>query len=208
MGDFVVQSDQDDNVMKPQPDLQRALDALNVEVSAVNLYAKYFELTWTGMGDVHVFQSAAKPTNVLAIDMHRGLTEQLDCVSLGVRCKSAFLPEVRDALRAFFDSASCQIAYGEGNFLPKFHEMTDPSRYPHHISESSYMQRRHLYVMGELVPDPIERDAQVQTAQLDIAVTAARPGNQIARAARAVKSVLFEFSVVAAAIAFCYWFFG
>ncbi len=143
MIDFVTWFGDGDDDFSENAVLKTALSALGVTVDLRALYVSYFERTSVGTGDVYAYQPTEKSKSIFAVDLYRGLTDQMDIVSFAVGCDEHCLPVVRDKLRSFFDGASCQVHYEEANYLPRFRRMIDAKTYPLIIEESGYKQQLH-----------------------------------------------------------------
>jgi hypothetical protein len=143
MVDLVTWLGDGDNDIYENENLKIVLDTLGIAVDLRALYAAYFEKTSIGSGDVYAFRPNKESKNVFAVDMYRGLTDQMDIVSLAVGCEEQCLSIVRRELRSFFDSASCQVHYEEASYSAYLHSMLDQSTYPVIIEESGYEQKLH-----------------------------------------------------------------
>ncbi|WP_122846518.1 hypothetical protein, partial [Pseudomonas viridiflava] len=105
-----------------------------------HMHEKYFFQLKVGQGDVYAFVNEHQPENVLAIDMYRGLTDQLDIVSIFVRSAPKTAALVRAQLRGLSDAASCQVIYKEASVLPELQKLLDVSNYPFTLAKSGYKQ--------------------------------------------------------------------
>ena len=144
MCDLVVYPDPSGDDWIPNADLQAVLDSLGVSADIGGLYEQFFTEPRLGRGDVFAFQNRTAPGNVFVIDMYQDLTNQVDFVSLALRCDARAAPAVRKHIRAFFDAASIQAGYEEANCSLRFRNMFDREQYPRRIEESGYLQQWHL----------------------------------------------------------------
>lgn len=143
MVDFVAWFGDGDNDFSENEALRVVLNTLGVTVDLRALYAAYFERTSVGSGDVYVYRPDKGSKNVFAVDLYRGLTDQMDIVSFAVGCDEHCFPVIRSQLRSFFDEASCQVHYEEASNLSRLWRMIDPRSYPILIEESGYEQQLH-----------------------------------------------------------------
>ncbi|WP_338525241.1 hypothetical protein NUH87_06255 [Pseudomonas batumici] len=111
------------------------------EAEIAALYDLYFDGTPIGQGDVHAFINNTQPENMMAFDLYRGLTDQLDVIAVVISVSRERVTQVKPLLRQVFDLASCQIHYEEGSLLQAFKEMTNVEGYPKVIEESGYRQQ-------------------------------------------------------------------
>lgn len=105
------------------------------------LYDLYFDRTPTGHGDVYAFLSSHQPESLLAFDLYKDPTDQLDIVTVGVCAPSDAAAQVKPLLRSAFDQASCQILYEEGNILQRVQQMIDPRGYPKSFGNGAFRQQ-------------------------------------------------------------------
>lgn len=146
MSDFVTWFGSGDSDFAENAMLQAALNALGATVDLRTLYVAYFEQTPVGTGDVYVYQPSKDSKNVFALDLYRGLTDQMDIVSFAVGCDEDCHPVVREKLRAFFDGASCQVHYEEASYSSRLRSMIDAKTYPVTVGDSGYQQLiHHIY---------------------------------------------------------------
>ena len=143
MTDFVTWPSDEGKELSENKELHSALNVLDIYIDLRTLHANYFERTPIGSGDVYVYHPNKDSTNIFAVDLYRGLTDQLDIVSFAVRCEERCLTVVRSKLRSFFDQASCQVHYEEASYSPRLRKMIDPKTYPVIIDESGYEQQMH-----------------------------------------------------------------
>ncbi|EKE75247.1 hypothetical protein B3C1_08221 [Gallaecimonas xiamenensis 3-C-1] len=140
MSDLVNWHGNRDDDFEANKEIQSAVELLGLEVDVKLLHNEYFNKIKVGQGDIYLFVSRCSPDNLFAIDMYRGLTDQLDIVTIFFRATPDLATAVKEKLRYFFDSASCQIAYEEANYLPRLQQLLNESRYPFLIEESNYQQ--------------------------------------------------------------------
>ncbi len=141
MPDLVSWIGEEEDTCIANPDLSEALKLLGIQVDLVDLYERFFSDIPVGKGDVYLFQSSATEVNEFAIDLYRGMTDQMDVVKIGIRCKVELIPDISHSIRSFFDSASCQVHFEQASFSKYFNEMIDGERYPKTIKETRYEQQ-------------------------------------------------------------------
>ncbi|MDU4253103.1 hypothetical protein [Pseudomonas sp.] len=105
------------------------------------LYDLYFDQTPVGQGNVYVFLGNDQPESLLAFDLYREPTDQLDIVTVGVCVPADAVAQIKPLLRSAFDQASCQILYEEGNILQGVQQLIDPSGYPKSIGNGALHQQ-------------------------------------------------------------------
>lgn len=140
MADLVSWQGDGDDDLEVRKEIQAVIDLMGLDVDIRHMHEKYFFQLKVGQGDVYAFVNEHQPENVLAIDMYRGLTDQLDIVSIFVRSAPKIAVVVRAQLRGLFDAASCQVIYKEASVLPELQKLLDVSNYPFTLAESGYKQ--------------------------------------------------------------------
>ncbi|WP_122411762.1 hypothetical protein [Pseudomonas viridiflava] len=140
MADLVSWQGDGDDDLEVRKEIQAVIDLMGLDVDIRHMHEKYFFQLKVGQGDVYAFVNEHQPENVLAIDMYRGLTDQLDIVSIFVRSAPKTAVLVRAQLRGLFDAASCQVIYKEASVLPELQKLLDVSNYPFTLAKSGYKQ--------------------------------------------------------------------
>ncbi|WP_122667904.1 hypothetical protein [Pseudomonas viridiflava] len=140
MVDLVTWQGDGDDDLEVRKEIQAVIELMGLDVDIRHMHEKYFFQLKVGQGDVYAFVNEHQPENFLAIDMYRGLTDQLDIVSIFVRSAPKIAVVVRAQLRGLFDAASCQVVYKEANILPELKEALDIGRYPITVGDSPYNQ--------------------------------------------------------------------
>lgn len=132
----------DDDAPSLSDDWKRVTQLLGFDEREITaLYDVYFDKTPIGEGHVYAFINDGQPENLLAFDLYRDLTDQLDIISIVISASRDRATEVKRLLRQIFDLASCQIHYEEGASLQAFKEMTHIEGYPKVIEANGYLQR-------------------------------------------------------------------
>ncbi|MCP3923361.1 MAG: hypothetical protein GY714_12325 [Desulfobacterales bacterium] len=139
MSDLVSWSVVDEEECIENPELRSVIELLGIELSLTELYNTFFDEA-VGTGDVFLFQPDTNSSNLFAIDLYHGMSDQMNIVNLGISCEEKLLFSVRTGLRAFFESASCQVRYEEASYSVSLHQMLDARNYPKSIKESGYKQ--------------------------------------------------------------------
>jgi hypothetical protein len=121
--------------------LSLALASIGINADPRALHDQFFDETQLGYGDVFLFTSKEDPQGLFVIDLYRGLTDQLDLVSFGLRCSANRVVAVKALVRRFFDSAEYQVGYEEGSVIPRLRDLIDRSSYPRKVQESGYVQQ-------------------------------------------------------------------
>ncbi|WP_303747898.1 hypothetical protein [Stenotrophomonas pigmentata] len=140
MSDLVVYPD-DDGPPHPHPSLGAAIDALGISLDVVATYLRYFDETTVGEGDVFAYRSQENPSNILALNTFRDLTDQLDIVQIFVSCNQSCLHSVRQHFRSIFDTANCKVRYEESSYSHFGTRLLDRASYPKMID--GYSQHLH-----------------------------------------------------------------
>lgn len=140
MVDLVSWQGDGDDDLEVRKEIQAVIDLMGLDVDIRHMHVKYFFQLKVGQGDVYAFVNEHQPENFLAIDMYRGLTDQLDIVSIFVRSAPKNAVVVRAQLRGLFDAASCQVIYKEASVLPELQKLLDVRNYPFTLAESGYKQ--------------------------------------------------------------------
>lgn len=129
-----------DDDFEANREIQSAIELLGLDADIKHLYKKYFYETEAGQGDIYTFLNKNEPKNLLAIDMYRDFTDQLDIISIFASASPKLASSIKAKLRNLFDSASCQVAYEEANSHPKIQQLLNNNEYPLTIEESGYRQ--------------------------------------------------------------------
>lgn len=121
-------------------DLASALSIAGLDLDLTKLYDCYVEGTPIGAGDVYVYSSAVSKS-LLAINLYRGLTDQLDLITASLRVDPNLIELLLPQLRRFFDAAECQVLFNQSSHSMQLRSMLDKSRYPLLVDESEYRQQ-------------------------------------------------------------------
>ncbi|MBD8201717.1 hypothetical protein [Pseudomonas viridiflava] len=140
MVDLVTWQGDGDDDLEVRKEIQAVIELMGLDVDIRHMHEKYFFQLKVGQGDVYAFVNEHQPENFLAIDMYRGLTDQLDIVSIFVRSAPKIAVVVRAQLRGLFDAASCQVIYKEASVLPELQKLLDVRNHPFTLAESGYKQ--------------------------------------------------------------------
>ena len=140
MVDLVTWQGDGDDDLEVRKEIQAVIELMGLDVDIRHMHEKYFFQLKVGQGDVYAFVNEHQPENFLAIDMYRGLTDQLDIVSIFVRSAPTIAVVVRAQLRGLFDAASCQVIYKEASVLPELQKLLDVRNHPFTLAESGYKQ--------------------------------------------------------------------
>lgn len=117
-----------DGESRGNPDLLGVFETLGIGVDLPQLYRRFFAAK-LGEGDVLLYRHASQGGSAFAIDLYRGLSDQLNIVALGFRVGTD-VEAVRTALHAFFESATCQVHYEEGRGLKAVSAMLGEDEFP------------------------------------------------------------------------------
>lgn len=146
MADLVTWFGEDEESFSGNEFLQISLQSLGLNVDLKMLYLRYFDEISVGTGDVYIYAPAKHGKVFFALNLYRGLTDQMDVISLGFCCTKDDVKIVRESLRSFFDMASCQVHYEESSYSVGLRNMIDANMYPLIIDESGYQQKIfHIY---------------------------------------------------------------
>lgn len=139
ISDLVMWKGDEDVDCVGNPFFIQALNILEIHLDPVQFYFQYVEELAIGTGDVYLYKQDLNGESIFAINLFKDVYDQLDIISFGIRTKKNAL-DVRVALRAFFDSATYQVQYEEGNRLVSVSSLMDESKYPRKIDQNSYVQ--------------------------------------------------------------------
>jgi len=145
MGDCVTWFGENETDYAAHEALQQVAGALGVTLDLPALHDLYFDRTPLGEGAVHVYQPVPGHRNLIAIDMYRDPADQLDIVTVAIRCTEECREIVKNQLRTFFDSAECQVGYEEVSYSPRLERMIDPENYPKSFLAPAYEQPIHYF---------------------------------------------------------------
>ncbi|MDT9002256.1 hypothetical protein RQP53_23450 [Paucibacter sp. APW11] len=141
MGDLVLWSDASDGPMGHHPQFQAVLDALGARIELTPLVKAYFEDTArAGRGDVHVFELGNDSSAVLAIDAYSEPEDQLDLISLYIRCKRAESGAISELVWKFFNSCSVQAHASQQSICKRLGDAIDPAKFPRSVGSRGFMQ--------------------------------------------------------------------
>lgn len=139
MGDFVSWTVEDKPV--PNPDLQAVFDALGVKIEILSIHHDYFDDAYrAGRGDVHVYPVKGDPDTVVVLDLYSDPHDQLDLVSLLMRCKPSSVTEIARLVSVFFNGASAQVHTSQQSVSIRLRRSIDKTQYPRSISGSEFVQ--------------------------------------------------------------------
>ena len=141
--DLVIWVGNEDKHCKANPYLVSALNLLDIYIDPVDLYNQFFENRNAGTGDVYLFSNGGKENSYFAIDMYRGLTDQLDIIEIVFRAKEN-QEKVKITLRSFFDTVTYQVNFEESHISSRINEIINIDSYPKKMEESGYMKK--IYV--------------------------------------------------------------
>lgn len=147
MTDF-LDWDESENCCGANQYLKKVVESLNVQLDLVRLHDFYFDNILVGRGDVHLYKESPDAESFIAVDLFKEPTDQLDLVSISVRCNTSRLKDIRLNMRSFFDSASCKVLLEETNISPRIIEKIDPENYPRIFDVSNYRQKLRTYFTG------------------------------------------------------------
>lgn len=139
VSDLVAWKGEADTDCVANPFLVQALDLLAIRIDPSLIYFRYFDEIAVGTGDIYVYGEEMNGESIFAINLFRDIYDQLDIISFGIRTKKN-VAAVRVALRAFFDSAQCQVHYEEGGILNTVSALLDTKTYPRTIEQNGYHQ--------------------------------------------------------------------
>ncbi|ALI04412.1 hypothetical protein C1Y08_20735 [Pseudomonas sp. FW306-02-F02-AA] len=131
-----------DGEKTPDIDLQAVFNILGIPANILDLHNLYFAHSYNGTGDVHVYHAENNGGSILAVNMYRDLTDQLDLTLICLRVESPDFELALSHLRSFFDKTKCQVAFEQFGHSLRLHAMLDESRYPRPVEEDNdFMQQ-------------------------------------------------------------------
>jgi hypothetical protein len=131
MADLVDWSDESCKAPKENPRLQAIFVALGGAIDVVPLYLEYFGDDYrAGSGDVHVYTFEAAPNSVAVFDLYNEPTDQLDLVTLYVRCDASASLQVARLVQEFFNSAEVQASASQTCVSIHLRDAIDASQFP------------------------------------------------------------------------------
>lgn len=99
-------------------------DALEANIDLLLLVIKYFENNMrAGQGDLYVFEFDEDNSTVVALDTYSDITDQLDLVSLYVRCTKEKRSEVSLCVQRLFNAASVQVQASQKSICTRLREV-------------------------------------------------------------------------------------
>ncbi|EHN65603.1 hypothetical protein [Comamonas testosteroni] len=141
MVDLAVWPEDDDLPVCQHPELKALFDALEANIDLLPLVIKYFENNMrAGQGDLYVFEFDEDNSTVVALDTYSDITDQLDLVSLFVRCTKEKRSEVSLCVQRLFNAASVQVQASQKSICTRLREVIDPLNYPRTHPGSSFVQ--------------------------------------------------------------------
>ncbi len=131
--------------------LQAIFVAIGGRISVVPIYLDYFESEYrAGRGDVHVYTFEGSPNSVVALDLYNDPEDQLDLVTVHVRCDRSALQRVRGLVCDFFNSADVQACMSQQSVSVNLRNAIDASKFPRRRDGSAHLQ---LQVLHYVYPD-------------------------------------------------------
>jgi len=141
MADLVTWSDDDALPVDQHPELKALFDALAADIDLLPIAIKYFENdNRAGHGDLYVFKLDDTDSTVVALDTYSEITDQLDLVSLYIRCPKAKSAEISQCVQRLFNAASVQIHASQTSVSRLLRKAIDPLNFPRMHPDSSFMQ--------------------------------------------------------------------
>jgi hypothetical protein len=127
------------------PMLDAIFHALNADIDLLPITRAYFEAdSRAGRGDVHVYDFENDPSTVVALDTFNDPTDQLDLVTLYIRCNSSQRATVSELVQRFFSVASVQVHAAQRSVSSALREAIDSRRFPRLVANGSTLQsQRH-----------------------------------------------------------------
>lgn len=140
MVDLVAWSE-NDLPLGQHPELKALFDALEANIDLQPIAIKYFEsYDRAGRGDVYVFEFDDTNSTVVALDTYSDITDQLDLVSLYVRCTKEKSVEVSQCVQRLFNAASVQVQASQKSICMRLRGVIDPLNYPRTHPDSAFAQ--------------------------------------------------------------------
>lgn len=141
MTDLVTWSDDDALPVGQHPELKALFDALAADIDLLPIAIQYFEKNnRAGHGDLYVFKLDDTDATVVALDTYSEITDQLDLVSLYIRCPKAKSAEISQCVQRLFNTASVQIQASQTSVSKRLRKAIDPLNFPRMHPDSSFMQ--------------------------------------------------------------------
>jgi hypothetical protein len=135
--DLVEYDDNDNQYVNRK--LQEFLEAVSIPIDILKINEFYFQQE-VGTGDVYVFNISQ--SELFVIELYRGLHDQCDIVTIGLRVTSKNLRSACAAMRSLYDHAHFMVSYSQSWKLEKLDELVNYKNYPRDIE--SYSQKIHL----------------------------------------------------------------
>lgn len=141
MTDLVVWSEDHDLPVDQHPELQALFNALGANIDLLPIACQYFEDNCrAGRGALYVFDFDDKHTTAVVLDTYSEITDQLDLISLYIRCTQEKSAEISLFLQRLFNAASVQIQASQKSVCTRLHNALDIRNYPRFRPDSSFMQ--------------------------------------------------------------------
>jgi hypothetical protein len=141
MTDLVDWSDDSSNTPQENSKLQAIFTALGGAIDVAPLYLAYFEDEYrAGRGNVHVYTFDSAPNSVVALDLYNDPADQLDLITLFVKCDKAASRHIGALVFEYFNSADIQASATQQSVSTRLRDAIDPSRFPRQRSESAHVQ--------------------------------------------------------------------
>jgi hypothetical protein len=128
-----------DETELPNPHLKEFFGLLGINADPLCFYNDFFGRNGNGEGEAFYFESSGSLVNILYVNLYWSLSDQFDGVTLAVRAYDN-IDLVKNALRKFYDEASCQFRYEERNISNEVSSWINKNNYPRIIEESGYEQ--------------------------------------------------------------------
>ena len=155
MGDLVLWSEDSDDPVALHPDLQALFDALGADIDLLPIICGYFEDgARVGRGDVYVFE--IDDATVVALDTYSEPTDQLDLISLYIRCGKDKSAEIARLALQLFNATPCQVYFAQKSISSELREAIDARNFPRSFPGSSFRQSQIRSALL-LRRDPIDR---------------------------------------------------
>lgn len=124
----------------PVPDatLMAVFGKLGLHIDLASLRHEY-DSAPTGGGDLHVFKSIDE--SVVAVDLYRDPTDQLDLVCIYLRTTEQHADATAVLLTQFFSAAKVQVQFSRSSISIRLREALDSARYPQMLPGAAHPQR-------------------------------------------------------------------
>lgn len=137
----LIEWDEDAQCAHPNRYLANILAAFHLQLDLLTVHDHYFDGIRVGQGDVFLYRETSSSQNLLALDLYKEPSDQLDLISMAIVSSTELAETVRDNVRAFYDGAQCKVCLEESNISGKVIEMIAESNYPKTFEHSNYRQQ-------------------------------------------------------------------